>query len=129
MVLYTCFLLVRLDLFGYIGYHWVYLSRFTEYWVCYSKCINVLVCFWVLFSLLDILTIHLWVHFSKSTLLKPTVIYYKSWTIRAVTKYISTLIREASCQTNSWRPIWAPALLRFGVGAKPLLAMELPTIH
>ena len=31
---------------GYVyGYDWVYLSRFTEYWICYSKCIDVVVCF------------------------------------------------------------------------------------
>ena len=51
--------LVTLDIFGYVIYVWVYLGLFTGDWVCYSKCFDVVVCFCMLCSLLDILTNHL----------------------------------------------------------------------
>ena len=71
MVLYECFVLVCLDFFGYVGYDLAFLSRFTGEWICKSKRFDVVVCFCMLRSLLDIITNHFWVHFSKSTLLLP----------------------------------------------------------
>ena len=34
MVLCACFALIYLDFFGYVGYDWPYISRFTGNWVC-----------------------------------------------------------------------------------------------
>ena len=57
-----------LDIFEYVGYPLVCLSMFACKWVCYSKFVDVLVCFCMLCSLLNVLEHHLWVQFSKSTL-------------------------------------------------------------
>ena len=48
---------VCFDFFGYVGYDRLYMSRFTEDWVCYSKCIKVVVCCCMLSSILEILTL------------------------------------------------------------------------
>ena len=61
--IHTC-----LDSFEYVCYPLVYLSMFACHWVCYSKFFDVLVCFHMLCSLLNVLAHHLWVQFSKSTL-------------------------------------------------------------
>ena len=57
----------RLDMFEYVGYPLVCLSVFACKWVFYRKFFNVLVCFCMLCSLLNLLTQYLWVHFLKST--------------------------------------------------------------
>ena len=71
IVVGVCFVLVCFDFFGYYGYDLAFLSMFTGEWICKSKRFDVVVCFCMLCSLLDIITNHLWVHFSKSTLLLP----------------------------------------------------------
>ena len=54
-------------IFKYVGYDLVYLSRFKIYWACYCKFFDVVVCFYMLFILLDILSNHLLVHFLMTT--------------------------------------------------------------
>ena len=69
MLLFAYFVLVCFGLFWYDGSDLVYLCRFTGDWVFEIKYFDVVVCFCMLSSMLNIVTNHLCVNFSKSILL------------------------------------------------------------
>ena len=68
-----CVVLVCLDIFFYVGYSLVCLSMFGCDQVCLSTFFDF---FFMLCSLLHILAHHVWVNFSKSTLLYEIFFVY-----------------------------------------------------
>ena len=65
-----CFGIIGYFLVCWLSFALVCLNMFACDEICLSTFFDVLVCFCMLCSLLDILAHHVWMHFSKSTLFK-----------------------------------------------------------